>query len=100
MIAAEALEMDWLAEVTLNPSGPNYATLQNDLSEIETTMQQYISNLEVGDDFIRTTARTAIMAIWGPSGTNDITDFVTNTPSGDVATSSTQKLVPGDVSLS
>jgi len=100
VIAAEALEMDWLAEVTLNPSGPNYATFQNDVSEIETTMQQYISNLEVGDDFIRTTARTAIMAIWGPSGTNDITDFVTNTPSGDVATSSTQKLVPGDVSLS
>lgn len=63
-------------------------------------MAQYISNLEVGDDFIRTTARAAIMAIWGPSGTNDITDFITSVPSGDVSTSSTQKLVPGTVSLS
>lgn len=100
VIAAEALEVDWLAEVTLNPSGPNYASLQSDLSPIETTMQQYISNLDVGDDFVRSVARSYILSVWGPSGTNDITDFVTNTPSGDVAASSTQKLVPGDVSLS
>lgn len=100
VIAAEALEVDWTAAVTLNPSGPNYTELSSDLSPIETSMSQYISDLEVGDDFIRTTARLAIMAIWGPSGTNDITDFTTSVPSGDVASTSTQKLVPGDVSLS
>lgn len=100
VIAAEALSVDWTAAVTLNPSWPNYSVLSSDLSQIETSMAQYISNLEVGDDFIRTTARAAIMAIWGPSGTNDITDFITSVPSGDVSTSSTQKLVPGTVSLS
>jgi len=98
-VAAEALEIDWAASLTLNPSGPNYAELSIDATRIAESMVDYIADLEVGDDFIRTTARLAILAIWGPDGTNDISEFIINTPIGDVAVAENEKLVPGTVEI-
>jgi hypothetical protein len=99
VLGAEALEVDWTATISLNPSGPNYATLVSDPSLIEEAMEEYIQQLAIGADFVRTTARTYILSQWGPSGTNDLTDFVITVPSGDVVTSATQKLVPGNVEV-
>jgi len=100
VIAATAVEIDWTASVSLNVSGPNYAELSEDLTAIETSMASYINDLDTGDDFIRADARTAILAIWGPSGTNDITTFTNSVPSGDVTTAASEKLVPGTMTLS
>lgn len=100
VLAAQAVEIDWTAQVTLNPSGPNYATLSEDLTAIETSMAGYINDLATGEDFIRADARTAILAIWGPSGTNDITEFTTSVPSGDVSAGASEKLVPDTMTLS
>lgn len=93
--------LNWTASITLNPSGPSYATLQNDPAPIEITMESYLDNLAITDGFNRALARQAILAIWGPAGTNDITDFVNVTPSGDVAgsVSPPTKIIPGTVEI-
>lgn len=96
---AVALEIDWAATITLNPSGPNYTELASDPQKIIDTMIDYIKNLDIGDDFIRTTANAAILAIWGPAGTDDLVDFVTSTPSGNVPADANEKLIPGTVEV-
>jgi hypothetical protein len=95
--AASTLTINWTAALTLNPLGPNYATLVSDTTLIKNTMQDYVAGLAVGTSFIRSTARTAILAIWGPSGSNDLTDFQTTLPAGDVSATSTQKCIPGTI---
>lgn len=99
VLGAIALELDWSAEITLNPGGPNFAELSVDPTPIEASMRDYINELPIGTDFIRTTANAAIMAIWGPAGTNDITAFVTNTPSGNVPAAADEKLIPDDIEV-
>ncbi len=100
VLAAVALAIDWKASITLNPSGPNFAEFSTDTTRIEETMVQYIQDLPIGTGFDRGLARLAILAIWGPTGTDDLTDFLTNEPVGDIATSTTQKLIPGTVEAS
>jgi len=100
VIGATAVSLDWTASITLNPAGPNYGTLQTDASDIEQSMTQYVQELAIGADFDRAAARTAILAQWGPAGSNDLTDFVISVPSGDVATASNEKLTPGTISVS
>jgi len=98
-IGAAAVSQAWTASVTLNAGGPNFSTFQTDKTKILNTMSQYIANLPIGTGFNRAAAQTAIMAIWGPTGTNDITAFTTSAPIGDVAITATQKLTPGTMSL-
>ena len=96
-IGAAAIAQNWTAALTLNSGGPNYASLQNDSSPIVATMSAYINTLPIGTGFMRSVANAAIMAIWGPSGTNDLTAFTTTIPVGDTAVTATQKLVAGTV---
>lgn len=100
VIAASPLSVDWDATVTLNPSGPNFASLSLDLQPILDSMSQYIRDLDIGTGFNRDLARAAILAIWGPSGSDDITTFTTNSPTGEIAATATDKLIPGTISAS
>lgn len=100
VIAASPLSVDWDATVTLNPSGPNFASLSLSLQPILDSMTQYIRDLDIGTGFNRDLARAAILAIWGPAGSDDITTFTTNIPTGEIAATATDKLIPGTVSAS
>jgi hypothetical protein len=97
VVAATAQTQNWTASLTLNSMGPNYATLQSDTSMVVDTMVKYIQDLPISAGFTRAAAKLAIMAIWGPTGTDDLVDFVTSIPAGDVAGVTGQKLVPGTV---
>jgi len=95
----QGVQIDWTGQVTLNPSGPNYASLSIDLTQIVDTMNKYLQDLPGATSFIKAVANTYIMSIWGPSGTNDITAFSTTAPSADVAITSGQKAIPGTVQI-
>lgn len=95
VVGATAVTMSWTASISLNPSGPNYTTLQADTSMITASMAEYVKGLAIGASFSRTAANAALLAIWGPSGTGDLTAFTTTAPSGDVVTTVTQKIIPG-----
>jgi len=97
VIGATPFALDWSASLSLNPSGPNFATLSTDTEMIVESMRQYIQTLPIGTGFNRNVARAAILAIWGSSGTNDLTDFTNNLPTGDIVVSATQKLIDGTV---
>ncbi len=97
--AATALSLNWTAGITLNPGGPNYAELSSDPTRIVETMEQYIRDLPIGDDFIKNDADTAMLAIWGPAGTDDLVDFETSIPSGNVPADVDEKLIPGTVEI-
>lgn len=98
--AATPQSLNWTATMTLNPSGPNYATLSVDNSTILAAMQQYVNALPVGTNFVRATANAAILALYGAAGTNDMTAFTTSVPTGDVAAgSATTKIIAGTMSL-
>lgn len=99
VIAAQALTQAWTASITLNPSGPNYATLQSDTTLIKDLMTKYIQDLAIGSAFSRANAKTYILAVYGPSGTNDVLSFSTSVPSGDVSPAANQKLIPGTMSV-
>jgi hypothetical protein len=62
-------------------------------------MSKYIQDLAIGTDFIRADAEAYIMALWGPSGTDDLVDFSTTVPSGDVSVAANQKLIPNTMSI-
>jgi hypothetical protein len=100
VLGATPVTLNWTATIALNPSGPNYAELSTDTSMLETSMSQYIQDLEIGDDFVRALANQAMLAIWGPSGTDDLTNFVTVSPSGDVTTAENERLIPGTMDIS
>lgn len=97
---ATALPVNWTASIVLNPAGPNFSILENDATMIIDTMKAYLNVLPIGMSFIRRDARNVILAIWGPSGTNDITDFLNHIPVGDVQADEVEKLKPGTVGLS
>lgn len=97
--AATALSLDWTAEITLNPAGPNYSTLLSNTLMLRESMSTYINGLAVGTSFIKATADAAMLAMWGPAGTNDLTDFDTIVPSGNVAATSIQKLIAGAMGI-
>lgn len=95
--AATALTLNWSASVVLNPSGPNYAEFSSSLTRVVDTMKQYIMQLPIGDDFSRSLGENFVMAAWGPLGTNDLVSITTNSPTGTVSTTDSQKLVAGTV---
>ena len=95
--AAVPLSIDWSSRYTLNPGGPNFATLSTDPTLIEESMTQYIQQLPIGTDFNRSLARQAILDTWGPTGTNDLTDFITDVPVGNISAQINEKLIPGTI---
>lgn len=99
VVAAEAVVVNWTLSITLNPSGPHYSTLSVSSLPIRNSMADYLNNLVTGADFVRSTAEAAIMAIWGPGGSNDLTSVATTIPSGDVSTTAGQKCVPGTMGI-
>ncbi len=100
VLAATALPFDWDASITLNPGGPNFAALSNDPQPIVDSMTKHIQDFAIGGDFVRDLARAAILAVWGPAGSDDLTDFSTNVPAGEVSTTETEKLIPGTIGIS
>jgi hypothetical protein len=98
VVGATALAVNWTASLTLNPAGPNFTTFENDTTQIVESMQNYIRGLPIGTGFNRSLAAEAIMSIWGPTGTNDLTAFQNIIPTGDISASAVQKLIPGTVS--
>ena len=62
-------------------------------------MKEYIMQLPIGDDFNRALGENFVMAAWGPLGTNDLISFTTNSPTGSVSTTASQKLVAGTVEI-
>lgn len=100
VLAAIALSQNWNASITLNPSGPNFGVLQSDPQMIVDEMLKYLQDLPIGTGFNRGSAKNYMMAIFGPAGTNDLTNFTTNIPSGDVTAAANQKIIPGTVGIS
>lgn len=95
---ASPLTINWTALLTLNPAGPNYATLATDTTMIKQAMSNYINSLPIGTGFSKTAANAAIVALYGSGGTNDLVSFQTTVPTADVAATSVQKLIAGTVS--
>lgn len=99
IFGATALSQNWSISIVLDPSGPNYATLQNDISMIEDSMAKYIQDLEIGEDFNRAAAKQYLLDIYGPAGTEDLTSLTMLSPTGDVSVSEDEKLIPGTMSV-
>jgi hypothetical protein len=99
VVGATASEVDWTATVTLNPGGPHYATLGTDLSMITDAMETYINSIAIGSGFNKTTANAAMLAMWGPDGSDDITAFSTSIPAASIAGAVGVKLIPGTIEL-
>ena len=97
---ATAQQLNWTASITLNASGPNYSILQEDTSLIVDSMRNYINQtIRIGRGFDRITASQAILGIWGPLGSGDLTAFNTTKPSGSVAVSANTKLIAGTIEI-
>ncbi len=97
VLSAIAQNLNWTASITLDPSGPNYATLQSDTTMIVNSMTEYIEDLPIGTTFSRALADAAMLAIWGPAGTGDLTAFTTTSPSGDVDPADNEKFIPNTI---
>ena len=90
---AVVLTMNWTATITLNPSGPNFAELTNDTARVEASMKEYIDQeLAIGESFTRSDAEAYILKIWGSAGSDDITQFSTITPTGNINALGNNKL--------
>lgn len=96
---ATAVLISWSATIALNPSGQNYSTLVSDAQMIIDFMNSYLNNLAIGESFSKIQANAAVMAKFGPLGTNDLTSFITTTPSGDVTVAANQKIISSGVTL-
>lgn len=99
ILGASAVLLTWEASITLNISGPNFAEFSSNPQRIIDSMEQYLRELPIGTGFDKTLAKNAIMDLWGPSGTNDLTNFTTVTPVGNVSAGATDKIVPGTVDI-
>lgn len=97
VVGAVPLSVDWTATLTLNPSGPNFAEFTSDTTRIVEQMEQHIRDLPIGTGFNRAIGRAAILALFGSAGTDDLSDFSTSVPAGDIAAAATEKLIPGTV---
>jgi len=97
VIGATALAVNWTGSIVLNPSGPSFTEFSSNPQRIIDSMEQYLNGLAIGVGFDRGLARLAILAIWGPSGTNDLTDFNTSVPTGNISVIATDKIIAGTV---
>ena len=85
VLGAAVVEIDWEAEISLNPDGPNFTALSNSTQRIIETMEEYANiRLNIGESFIISTANAYILSVWGAAGTNDLKTFETQTPSANI----------------
>jgi hypothetical protein len=97
---AVPVTINWTGSLSLNPQGPNYSELEQDLTRIVETMRNYINSvLGIGESFNKAVANAYIMKIWGPEGTDDITSFSSSVPTGNVSVDGNEKLISGNVQL-
>lgn len=94
---ANPVVLNWSAQIALNPAGDNYAELQSDLSMITEEMENYINLLPIGQNFNKAAATSYIISKFGAVGSNDLTSFITLSPTADVAAAATDKFVAGDM---
>lgn len=99
-VGATPISINWTAHIALNPAGPNFGTLFADTTLLKKSMASYIGNLGPGVSFIKATADAALLALWGPSGSNDLTAFTTTTPTGDVTLTSEEVAIAGTIATS
>lgn len=97
IVGATAISINWTAAISLNPSGPNFAKLSANTDLIVSSMKAYIAGLGPGVSFIKTTANAAMLAQWGPAGSNDLTSFSTTIPAADVSLTASQVAIPGTI---
>lgn len=97
VLGTSPIVVNWEAKIVLNANGPNFALFSNDDSKIVSSMTSYIQTLGSGVGFVRATAEAAIMAIWGPSGTNDLVSISTVIPTGDISVTVGETCIPGTV---
>jgi len=100
ILAAAALSVNWTITISLNPAGPNFAAFSTNTATLELWMAQYIRDLPIGTGFNKSLAKIALMNVWGPVGTNDLTDITISVPTGNITATATQKLIPGTVEAS
>ena len=97
---ATATIVAWDASITLNPSGPSFAELSVSPQKIIDSMTDYINTeIDISSGFNVSQANDFILAVWGPTGTDDLTDFITNVPSGNIAGVVGTKLVAGAMTI-
>ena len=99
VVAANPVTVNWTAHIVLNSSGPNYALFSSNPSQIIAAMTNYIATLPTATNFTIANANAAMMALYGPSGTNDLTAFTTNIPTGDISIGDGYNALPGTVGL-
>ncbi len=99
-LGATAAALNWNGQISLNPAGPNYTELSNDTAPIVEDMTIFIQNLDIGTGFNRAQARAYIISIWGPAGSDDLTDFQTTLPTGEVSGATGVKIIPGTIQTS
>jgi hypothetical protein len=99
VLGATQFLLSWIANMTLNPFGANFAELSVDPTKIEDSMREYLAKLPIGTGFDRNLARSHILSIWGAAGTNDLTDFQTSTPSGNITATAVTKIIPNNVEI-
>jgi hypothetical protein len=100
VVGATPLSVTWTLSVTLNPLGPNYPAFSfGDFTLIEDAMSEYIHGIAIGNGFVKTTATNAILSIFGPTGTDDLTAASTTIPGADIAGATAQKLIPGTMAV-
>lgn len=100
VLGAVAVAFNWTASLTLNAGGPNYTELSGDLTKIIETMTEYVNTvLAIGEGFNKATANAYVMSVWGPDGTNDLSNFSTSVPSGNVAVAANEKLIADTIQI-
>ena len=97
---AVAVVVAWDASITLNAGGPNFSELSVDPQPIIDSMTDFINKeIEIGNGFDVSQANAFILAIWGSAGTDDLTAFTTNVPSGNIAGVTGTKLIAGAITI-
>ncbi len=93
VLGASTKLVTWQAKLTFNASSPNYSGISADPKKIKESMIDYVNRkLAIGESFSRDDARDFILSLWGGPGTNDLSDFKTELPSGDVSVKADEKL--------
>lgn len=98
VVGASTVTVNWSMHLTLNPSGPNFTTLIGNTSTIVQAMTNYIATLGTGVSFVRQNAEAAILALFGPKGTNDlVAEYLFNITSGNATQGATYTDGSGNV---
>jgi len=63
-------------------------------------MREYVNEvLSIGQGFDKVAAKQYILSIWGSAGTNDLVNFSSSVPSGNVSVASNVKLIADNIEI-